>query len=311
MALGGNSDLKSDVELIDVSSEGGICTKPGDFPDGKDYGLGAVGAFIDGMPTVCGGLEGGRECHGYNFDHQFWIKFSYLMIEEREEAAGIAMKNGSWLIIGGRTKTREALANSEILVNQIFHSGALWPLHFWGHCSFSINDTHGFIAGGRNADNFIKTSFILKLETSFWNWIADSNFERSGHACGMLEYMSETLIVMAGGRDVLDVELLSLSASSKREWTHGPMLPHEMDNAASLQIDKDFIILGGLHLGECPIKVTECLSSKYIYRLENLTDWKKIQTSMVISRGQHVAIAIPREALGSACSKICPTCPGT
>ena len=306
MALGGNPDLKSDVELLDVSPEGGICTKPADFSDGKDLGLSAVGAFIDGMPTVCGGIEGGRECHGYGFDIQSWLKLPFLMLIEREEAAGIMIKNGSWIIICGRTKTGEALSTSEILVNQAFHIGPLWPLHFWGHCSLSINDTHGFIAGGRNELNFIRTTFELEYKSGIWHWVADINFERSGHVCGKLESTSE-LIVVAGGRNLLEVEILSLST---RKWIKGPMLPHEMDKAASLQFEDDFFIVGGLHLGDCPIKLTECFSSKYVYRLDNFTEWKRIDISMDISRGQHVVIAIPDENIGTACSKLCPTCPG-
>ena len=307
MSVGGNSDLKSDVEFLDVSSEGGICTKPADLPGEKDIALGAVGAFIDGMPLVCGGIEGGKECHGYNFESQSWFKNNFLMLEERASAAGLTMKNGSLIIIGGRTRNGEALANSEVLINQIFHNGPLWPQHFWGHCSLTINDTHGFVAGGRNAQNFIKQSFTFEYENGIWTWIADINFERAGHVCGRLEPMGEKLIVVAGGRKLLEVEILSLSTG---KWTNGPKLPHEMDQAASLQIDHDFIILGGLHLGDCPVKRTECLSSRYTYRLDNFTDWKRIQTTMVNPRGQHVAIAIPREYLGVACSKLCSTCAG-
>ena len=308
MALGGNSDLKSDVEFFDVSSEGGICTKPANFPNGKDFGLGAVGAFINGMPTVCGGIEGGKECHGYQFASQSWLKLPFLMIMEREEAAGIVMKNRSWIIIGGRTKIGEALANSEVLIKQKFYAGPLWPLHFWGHCSLAINESHGFIAGGRNENQFVKTSFTIVYESGIWTWIADITFERSGHVCGMFDSLNEKIIIVAGGRNLLEVELLSLLT---RKWKTGPRLPHEMDNAASLQINENFLIIGGLHLGDCPVKLTDCISSKYIYRFDNATEWVRMQTNtMGISRGQHVAIAIPRVNIGVACSKLCSTCQG-
>ena len=180
MALGGNPELKSNVEFLDVAAEIGICTKPADFPNGKDLGMGAVGAFVNGMPIVCGGTEGGRECHGYKFDSQSWLKLPFLMLVEREGAAGIKMKNESWIVIGGRSKIKEAFATSEVLINNDFSTGPLWPLHFWGHCSLSINDTHGFIAGGENERNFIRSSFVLEYKTGFWDWIADSNFDRSG-----------------------------------------------------------------------------------------------------------------------------------
>ena len=61
--------------------------------------------------------------------------------------------------------------------------------------------------------------------------------------------MGKSHIVVAGGRKLLEVEILSLSS---RKWTNGPKLPHEMDHAASLQIDDDFIILGGSSFGRLP-----------------------------------------------------------
>ena len=130
----------------------------------------------------------------------------------------------------------------------------------------------------------------------------------TGHVCGKSISGNENIIIIAGGRNVLEIELLSLSS---RKWIDGPMLPHELDRAASLQIGESFLVIGGLHLGDCPIKLTECFSSKYIYSLNNFTEWRRVQTTMSISRGQHVVIPIPRTIIQSACSKLCPTCPGT
>ena len=307
MALGGNSDLASDVEMVDASSEGGICTKPADFPGHKDLAKGAVGAFINKMPTVCGGTEGGRECHGYNFHSQSWLRLPFLMLVERVEAAGITIANGSWIIIAGRTLAGEALATSELLVGDTFNAGPLWPLHFWGHCSVAVNGTHGFIAGGRNEKGFLRASFELEFEARFWNYVVDINYERSGHVCGKVGSANEDVIVVAGGTKLLEVEMVLLSS---RKLRIGPMLPHEIDRAATFQTESNFLLIGGLHLGDCPIKLTECFSSKYMYKLDNFTRWNRIQTTMDISRGQHVVIAIPRVEVGLACSRMCPECPG-
>ena len=93
LVLGGSHELYSDVEIIDISPEEGICSDPADFPYGKDLAKGAVGGYIDGMALVCGGIESGRDCHGYEFETQSWSKMSYRLGEWREEAAGIVIGN--------------------------------------------------------------------------------------------------------------------------------------------------------------------------------------------------------------------------
>ena len=80
--------------------------------------MGAVGAFIDGAPLVCGGLFGGKGCHGYDFFTQSWTKAPFLMLRHRQEAAGMTFPNGSWLVIGGRSIADTAMADSELLVDR-------------------------------------------------------------------------------------------------------------------------------------------------------------------------------------------------
>ena len=123
MVVGGSHQRADDVEIIDLSPRGGVCSKPADLPDGTDFGLGAVGSFIDGKPIICGGMKGTSFCHEYYFETQRWETSSFLMLRSRTEAAGITMANGSWLIIGGRTPEvgqdeEIGLADSEILMNR-------------------------------------------------------------------------------------------------------------------------------------------------------------------------------------------------
>ena len=80
--------------------------------------MGAVGAYINGMPMVCGGEVGGKECHGYEFGVQTWVKLPVLMLKHRQEAAGLTLANGSWLVIGGKSTAEKALSDSEIFINR-------------------------------------------------------------------------------------------------------------------------------------------------------------------------------------------------
>ena len=307
MVLGGNPDLKTDIELIDVSPEGGVCTKPADFPGEVDLSKGAIGAFVEGMPMVCGGIEGQKECHGYHLESQSWSKLPFQLLKARQEAAGVTLTNGSWLIIGGK-ESKEALSDSEILINRQFHHGTLWPMPFWGHCAIEINQTHAFIAGGMNQKEYIRSSYVYAFSNGYWTWITNLNYDRSGHICGVVENLDNANmeILTAGGKGILEVELFSLLTGT---WRDGPKLPHEMDKAASVKIGKSILLVGGLHLGTCPIKLTECFSSRYIYELGDST-WEVRNYSMEVQRGQHIALLIPKKNLDNACSKQCPSCSG-
>ena len=129
----------------------------------------------------------------------------------------------------------------------------------------------------------------------------------------VLEYIlvtnGEGFIITAGGMGVLEVELFSLKQGM---WSIGPKLPHELDRAAGFQMGSHLLIIGGYHMGICPIHSTECFSSKYIYELiNNMTDWKRREYTMTISRGHHVVIGIPSSIVKNGCSKLCLNCPGS
>ena len=312
MAMGGNSELKSSVEIFDVSPEGGTCTKPADFPDGRDLGKGSVGSFFNEMPTVCGGLEGGRECHGYDFGRQTWTKLPFLMLKYREKAAGVVVRNDSWIIFGGRLPSGSALSDSEVLKEGKFHPSSLWPIEFWGHCIVGFNETHSFVAGGRNENAFIRSSYMFLAARSYWTWVANMRYERSGHVCGITKsgISGRREIVVAGGREILESEIFSFVSN---EWRDGHPLPHEMDMAQGVQTgESNFLIIGGSHFGRCPVQTTECFASRYVYEFGNERGWKLRNYSMEVSRSQFVAVTMPIKGLGDGtiCSRNHAKSPG-
>ena len=145
MVIGGNPDLHS--EILDVSEEGGICTRPAPAQSVPITSKGSVGAFFSGSPTVCGG----RECHSYGLSTQSWSRLPFRTVRPRVDAAGTVMPNGSWIVVGGRDGSNKALSDSEVIEEKEreFRLGPLWPVAFWGHCVAGINGTHAFLAGGK------------------------------------------------------------------------------------------------------------------------------------------------------------------
>lgn len=55
-------ELLADVEIVDLVELDHPCTKPRDFPEPM---TGAVGAFVDGAPVICGGYyeDGSDRCY--------------------------------------------------------------------------------------------------------------------------------------------------------------------------------------------------------------------------------------------------------
>ena len=158
----------------------------------------------------------------------------------------------------------------------------------------------------------MRSAYILAFADGYWTWVGNMNFDRSGHVCGMTAADPEgkeedTLVITAGGKGVLEVELFSLREGV---WRMGPMLPHKLDRAKGYQMGRDLLIIGGFHLGVCPVHFTECFSSKYIYEF-TMTEWKRRNHTMALSRGQHSVIGIPKTITKHVCSKLCFKCPGT
>ena len=183
---------------------------------------------------------------------------------------------------------------------------------FWGHCAVELNITHAVVAGGRNPQHYhLKTVYIFTLAQSYWNWMGDMENGRSGHVCGTVTDADtgSLILVFAGGGSEVSVELFSISTQT---WVAGPQLPHELDKAiASFKATNAFFIIGGLHLGKCPVESSDCISSRYVYELKpDKTGWDMRQVTMRLPRGQHVGIQLPRKTFSTTCQEACDSCRG-
>ena len=84
-------------------------------------------------------------------------------------------------------------------------------------------------------------------------------------------------------------------------------LPHRMNSAFAIAYGNSFVIIGGDHFGTCPIKPSECHSSKYIYAFnEESYDLEIRSSTMQTNRGNHLVVSLPRNGMccHSSISKI-------
>ena len=308
MVIGGNPPQTNNTEILNLHVDGGICSQPANFQGDRKFADGAVTAYANNMVLLCGGEFLLHRCLGYNFDKQAWQQMDFTLREARIEANGLAWANQYWTIIGGKSETGLASSTSDSFndIEKEFTKGPLWPLTFWGHCAVVINETTGFVAGGKNNEMFVRSSYVMTLETGYWNWIGALNYDRVGHVCGILRHYSFNEIIIVGGMDQLAIEVYSFSTKNWRVLD--AKLPHEINRAAAIAYENSFAILGGQHIGICPIKRSECHSSKYIYIFDKTHYGLKIRSNtMETYRGNHQIVSIPKQQM---CSKKCLGCPG-
>ena len=302
LILGGNQAYRTDSEIMDLTTESSsICTQPANIPD--QHSKGAVGTFYDGRILLCGGWTAKKNCHQYSLLEQEWTRAPYMLGNERIEAAGAMLDNGSWLIIGGKGLDEIPQSSTEMLVSTRFMANLLWPEAVSGHCIEAKNSSHVFIAGGESRSGLLDTAYFLNLKSSFWISVEERmKHSRSGHVCGFIGNYG----IIAGGFEMLQVELLNIVTL---KWEYGPNLLFEMNWAASLSINDKFIILGGEHIGYCS-KSHLCFASDAIFELDiaNMKwDINALHT-MKLPRSKHIVIPIDDNM--TMCQKACANCKG-
>ena len=296
--------MREDTELVYVSDRTTICTKPGDVPE--EHYKGAVGAYFGGKVILCGGWKAGKQCHEYPLNGQQWNKASFSFIEERSEAAGAMLTNGSWLIIGGKGLDHNPMFSTEMLENKWFQPNLVWPEAVSNHCMERMNSSYIFVAGGEGQDGNLNTAYLFNYFANTWKSLEERMFHpRSGHVCGFLTSKTIQFIIVAGGFNLLQVELFDISLL---KWSFGPSLPFEMNWAASLTTKDNFFIIGGEHIGYCS-KPYLCYSSDAIYNLDlDKFLWKSHSQTLKLPRSKHVALSVPDD-LG-LCQETCLSCIG-
>ena len=267
--------------------------KPPDLPLANPMSL--IGSFIDGEPVICGFLEQKSFCYSLNLRKQTWNENNFTIIEQRAQATGVRLENGSWLILGGQIYTEGVpvlLNTSEILINSKFQFGPQLPIPMSGHCTVKLEEKHLFTAGGYGQP-FLKHSHTLKIINSTnWQSITPMQKGRYGHVCGkILNSFNDIQVVVAGG---LRVDKVEIYLYQKQHWINGPdMMRKKFFKAASVQGPTSFLMVGGLELEPC--STSNCqLKEIYTFDRSNIA-WKTSRQELNIGRGNHIAIGLPPE----------------
>ena len=251
-----------------------------------------IGTFFKRVPVICGFLEKDSFCYSLDMRDQYWRTNNFTLLEQRAQAAGVSLENGSWIIFGGQKYNEQLpilLNTSEILIDANFNFGPDLPLPLSGHCIVKIDQNHIFSAGGYG-QQFLKEAFIMQTLNGSWETISPMFDGRYGHICGkVLSSFNHIQIVAAGGLRINKVEIY---LHQKQYWIYGPeMIQRNFFKAATVQGPTSFLMVGGLELEPC--STSDCqLKEIYIFdRLNNA--WKHSQQNLKIGRGNHIAIGLP------------------
>ena len=311
VVLGGNRVLRTNVEVLhftqnDTSSS--ICTQPADIPD--KHSKGAIGTYFDQKIIMCGGWLAGRECQEYSLATYEWSISSYSLLNERAEAAGAMLENGSWIIIGGKGIDNSLpMSSTEIFdwKRSIFMPSLPWSEPVSGHCMEKINNSHIFIAGGEGSlGDELDSTYILNVDSSFWKPLDKRlGYKRSGHVCGIVSEKGLKYIIIAGGFELLDTEIIKISTM---EFLKGPKLPFEMNWSATFHLNGALFLIGGEHIGYCS-KPSQCFASDIILKLQDFV-WKPHhKLTLKLPRSKHIIVSIPDEEW-KFCQELCSNCKG-
>ena len=241
LVIGGFLHLP-DVEIVSLD---GIeeCRKPSPMPFEINYGIqGMVGYFDEDeyIVNVCGGETGGFGggpidlCFQYFFETDEWNQASFRMKERRDRAASVVLNNGSFFVLGGRPSYR----SSEFPIEWKY--GPTLPFAGQEHCACLINQTHMFMAGGRNGG----ISTLLYIDTGEWTGLPNMNEERWDPICQPIKDGREVLAI--GGRNnIYSVESFSFDSMS---WSRRYPLPVQIGStkyAVEYNCKESFLIVGG------------------------------------------------------------------
>ena len=288
---GGTTTVSKTAELVDLSlNPENNCPQPADPPVQI---LRAVGAFVNGRATVCGG-EDNPNCYYYDFQIGRWL-YTFPLDTERWYSASAVIDDNTWWIAGGEDRSTGPLGTSIVYSGSgFFRPGPELPEPAFGACALKLNATHVFYAGGRNesfitagAQNF-KTAYLLEWATGTWTRLPDMPTGAGLHTCSQ----SGGEVYVLGGFTFTNVPSVSFVFSLETmTWRDGPAIPVDdiiYYGIPTIQHDRDSFTYVGGHLSGG--------STSGIFTFDDKSfGWKVNKKSLSEDRGTHVAIPVPRD----------------
>jgi hypothetical protein len=183
------------TEILDLVT-GESCADLVDFPLENQ---GGVGANLNGIPIVCGGVSGGYVNTCYKFTDSLWQIFA-SMKEKRGYAGGVTYNN-KLHVFGGNNGS--LLQSSEIIsIDGGVEDGPDLPTAVRSHAITSFNSTVSILSGGStSASSFSPLTWYFNHETQAFS-TGPSLLEGRllhGSATCVDEVTQEKIPIVAGG----------------------------------------------------------------------------------------------------------------
>lgn len=272
------------------------CDRPRQFPL-PIYG--AVGAFVDGEPLVCGGETADyyeARCWGYDYKDDAWrLKTATHLKQGRLYARGALTYPGRLFVAGGYDGSY--LSTGELLEADGSFSTEVLPEPDGSSlgCLVRVSDTQLMLVGGESAYDYLRSAHLYDFERDEWELLPPMRFARRAAACGVTRRRdggeggdTVTEVVVAGGEDYsTEFRLVEIFSVEERQWRLASPMPLPVEFASTVQYGDSFLLVGGYDNAN-----DEFLSAIWEYLPED-DDWVLYGRSLGVPRSDTAVIPLP------------------
>ena len=253
----------------------------------------AVGGFADGRIIVCGGVQLGSFCLGFDPGERLWYKIGQTRAKIGSAAA--VLEDKVLFVSGGMDASGLITRNSIFVSPKKIHYGPPLPEPLFGHCAVGINKTHVFIAGGISGNDYKPTNkaWILNVRTGKFKQVNHFADPRFAHVCGFVtDLHGNKAIAVAGGNGDGGLTISTpIFVLSELKWGLAPPIPEPTHSAGVVQFNNTILVIGGADANG------EKLKSIFELNCEE-ENWVKWKVSLEDPRSAMVAVTVPEAFLG-------------
>ncbi len=235
------SGYLDDVEVINMDRIESCSNKPVNYPLAVDH---SVAMKHNDHVTICGGFPLTADCYSYYNDK--WNLEAFQLEPARTGAKAVEIRPGEWLVMGGEDEDVIYLDETQSLKNGIFTRGPDLPEQKAYGSGVMLNQTHLFVAAGRNQAGYSNKNYLLDIDNDRWTEIASRRVQTA------IEHMTGTFYNSTASEiQVANVGDNGIEVYSPRNdfWHSGISFPSPLtrltESTALQQGPNSFILIGG------------------------------------------------------------------
>ena len=190
--------------------------------------------------------------------------------------------NGDWWVTGGYNSNDGYLASTEILSESSFAPYADMPVPRGYHNLVNMDEDRVMLLGGQA--RYVET-FIYDANNGTWSNGPNLKSGRYSSQAGLVTFTngSKAVMVAGGFPHIRTSEYLMLDGDGD-SWTFGPLLPIDICDGASVQLDKSFLIVGG----------NNGTYQDTIWMFDTaINDWTLLEQRLTIARSHSSSFMVP------------------